>query len=75
MSDAPEGLGPTGKFPHGKLNATDEGELTIAIGKEAGNVVVEFGTPTAWVAMPPDRALAFAAVIVKHAMDIKRGAG
>ncbi|HEX3520845.1 MAG TPA: hypothetical protein VHT52_02020 [Stellaceae bacterium] len=65
--------GPTGDFPHGKLNDTDEGGLRIAIGEEKGNVMIEFGKATAWIAMPPDRALAFAATIVRRAMMIKAG--
>jgi hypothetical protein len=69
MSDA---LGPTGRFPQGKLNETDEGELTLSIGTEKGNVRVDFGTPVAWFALPPELALQFASTIVKHAMALKR---
>ena len=64
-------LGPTGDFPQGKLNETDEGALNIAIGQEDGVVRIHFGTPTAWVGLPPDQALAFASIIVKHAMELK----
>lgn len=67
----PDKLGPTKDFPLGKLNETDEGGIQIAIGKESGNVRVDFGSPVAWFALPPDQALAFASAIVKHAWDIK----
>ncbi|HEX3523865.1 MAG TPA: hypothetical protein VHT52_17475 [Stellaceae bacterium] len=66
-----ERLGPTGQFPQGQLNETDEGGLIIAIGTERGHVRVDLGTPVAWFAMPPDLALQFAANIVKHAKSIK----
>jgi hypothetical protein len=64
--------GPTGDFPLGKLNQDDEGGIQIAIGSESGKVRLDFGEPTAWVAMTPDEALALASVIVKHAMALKR---
>lgn len=66
-------LGPTGDFPQGKLNADDEGALNCVISRENGCVRVDFGEPTAWIALPPDLALAFAATIIKHAMALKRG--
>lgn len=53
-------LGPTGKFPEGKLNDGDDGELQFAVGNKDGNVVLIFGVPTKWLAMPPDKARAFA---------------
>ena len=71
MTNVSDVAGPTGQFPRGKLNAEDEGELTIAFGTEAGCVRIDFGTPTAWVAFPPDLALAFAANIVKYAKALK----
>jgi hypothetical protein len=66
-------LGATGDYPLGKLNDTDEGALQIAIRGEGGNVRIDFGTPTAWLAMPPDQAIAFAEVIIAKANLIKRG--
>lgn len=41
-------LGATGKFPQGKLNARDEGELTIAVGIKDGVVMIDFGKPVKW---------------------------
>jgi hypothetical protein len=64
-------LGPTKDFPLGKLNETDEGGLQLAISEEKGTVRVDFGSPVAWFALPPDQALAFASLIVKRAMAIK----
>lgn len=63
-------LGATGNFPRGKFNADDEGELRIAIGSQDKTVVVKFGTPTAWIGMPKENAIAFANTILKHAGDL-----
>lgn len=61
-------LGATGDFPLGKLNADDEGALQIAIGRdEKTNVVLNFGKPIAWVAMPPQDAVNFALTVLGHA--------
>jgi hypothetical protein len=59
--------GPTGKFPAGKHDADDEGELDAAVGHEFGKVVIDFGTPVAWVAMGPDEARGLARSLIKHA--------
>jgi hypothetical protein len=67
------GSGPTHDFPRGKLNETDEGGINIAISTEEGNVRIDFGKPTAWVAFPPEQALQLASLIVARAMTIKRG--
>jgi hypothetical protein len=70
-------LGPTGDFPKGKLNEEDEGGLTMAVSHQvypSGGVVrIDFGKPTAWIGLPPDEAVAFAKMIVNHAMALKGG--
>ena len=66
-------LGPTRDFPRGKLNSEDEGGLMMKISEENSAVRLDFGKPIAWIALPPDEALTFAATIVKHAMAIKGG--
>lgn len=49
--------GPTGKFPMGKMDESDQGELAAQIGVTSdGMVVVNFNTPVSWVAMPPEDA-------------------
>ncbi|HEY1888465.1 MAG TPA: hypothetical protein VGG86_20850 [Roseiarcus sp.] len=65
-------IGSTDDFPRGKLNPDDEGGLNIAIGSEVDCVRIDFGEPIAWIALPPDQALAFASLIVKHAMAMKQ---
>ena len=68
-------LGPTGDFPLGKLNPDDEGGLKLAISQEKGVVRIDFGKPTAWIGLPPDLALEFAATIAKHALMLKHRNG
>jgi len=44
--------GATGKFPHGMLDDTDEGELLIRIsGDGNGRVRIDFGKRVAWFAL------------------------
>jgi hypothetical protein len=47
--------------------------MNIAIGTDGDCVRIDFGKPTAWIGLPPDQALAFASLIVKHAMAMKTG--
>lgn len=63
-------LGETGRFPDGKLNPSDEGELQFAVGHENGSVVLSFGKPVAWMAMPPKTAEHFAALLTDHAQRV-----
>jgi hypothetical protein len=60
-------LGATGEYPHGKLNADDEGALRVAVGVDQGVVKVMFGKPTAWIGMPKKHALALADSIRQQA--------
>jgi len=62
-------IGATGKFPYGKVDPTDEGELVLAVAYDrVHNLVrIEFGKPVAWMAMSPDEAIAFAEVITAKA--------
>jgi hypothetical protein len=64
-------LGATGKYPHGKLEPTDEGELNLAVFIFKGQVRIEFGKPIAWLALPPGQAIEFADLIKEHAAKIK----
>jgi hypothetical protein len=66
-----EKLGPTGDYPRGKSSEDDEGGLVLKISSPDDTVRVEFGTPTAWIALDADAALAFASGIIDHAMRLK----
>ncbi len=63
-------LGATGKFPEGKLNANDKGELKMAIGIEGGKVVLNFGKPTAWIGLTPDLAITLGKMLIEKANQI-----
>lgn len=67
-------IGPTGKFPEGKVNKDDEGEIQILVGREeAKNVVVlKFGKPIAWIAFGPTQAKAIANLLIKHAEALEK---
>lgn len=49
-------LGATGEFPEGKLTPEDEGEIRIGITDMDGKVIIDFGTPTAWIGFTPEQA-------------------
>lgn len=67
--------GPTKDFPEGKLNPHDEGGLNIAVGhdKKTGKVVIQFGTPVAWIGMNPKQAMDIGKGIIKHAKKLLKG--
>jgi hypothetical protein len=49
-------MGPTGKFPDGKLNDTDEGEIQVGIAEVDGRVVMNFGKPIEWIGFTKEQA-------------------
>ena len=63
-------VGATGEFPQGKIHPDDEGEIQLAVAwvPDKGVVVVDFGTPVTWLALPPDQALGLADLIRRHAL-------
>jgi hypothetical protein len=61
-------FGPTGDFPHGKMNEDDEGGLQIGIAAdEAGRVIIKFDTPVAWIGLERQNAVEFATKILTKA--------
>jgi hypothetical protein len=60
-------LGGTGDFPRGKLNASDEGGLQLAIGVKDRTVIIDFGKSVVWLGLDKRTALQFAESIRKHA--------
>jgi len=68
--DALAGLGATGKFPEGHLTKDDEGEIKVAIRSKEGKVVIDFGTPTAWIGFTPEQAVEVAQDLIKHARAV-----
>lgn len=60
-------LGKTGRFPEGKLNKDDEGELFFGITHNKNNIIIQFGTPVSWMTLDRDTALKLADTLKKHA--------
>lgn len=52
-------LGATDRFPRGKVNEQDEGEIMMAVAADRGTktVVINFGKPTAWLALEYENAI------------------
>jgi hypothetical protein len=69
-----EKVGPTGKFPDGSFGPHDEGEITIGVTHdEQGNVYIDFGKQVIWMAMPKERAVGLAKLLLYHAGVLRRG--
>ena len=73
MSDMPK-IGPTGEYPDGKIDDSDEGaiEIAIAADPEKGLVAVAFGSPVAWLALPPENARQFGESLIKRANELEK---
>ena len=70
----PHQPGPTGEYPQGKLVPNDEGELSITLGIGPGDsVVLQFGTPVTWFAMPADQVDLLAAQLHELAAVARAG--
>ena len=66
-------LGATGKYPQGKLNESDEGELRMRVeaNSDSGKVIIDFGTPVAWMALCPYDAEALSKALLRRAQEIR----
>lgn len=60
-------LGPTGRFPRGKLDEGDEGELLCAISVNRGTVILAFGTSVEWLGLTPQGARMLAEALMTYA--------
>lgn len=67
--------GALGDFPEGQISKSDEGAIQFAIGVKDGKVILDFGTPTAWVGMNPQQAADLASTLLKRAREAGRAAG
>lgn len=64
-------LGATGKYPAGKLNAKDAGEIRFSIGTsmDRKRVVMNFGKTVRWVAMERNQAIDVGKALIKSANE------
>lgn len=67
--------GALGEFPEGKLTKSDEGSIQFALGSKDGKVILDFGTPVAWVGMTPQQAADLASSILSKAREVGRRNG
>ncbi len=67
--------GATGLFPDGQLTPEDEGAIQFGVTGKDGKVVLEFGTPVAWIGMEPQQAADLAMTMLKHARAVGRASG
>jgi hypothetical protein len=67
-------LGATGQYPFGQADATDEGELRMALATDRRNGIVriEFGKPIAWLGLPCREARALAALLIEKADELEK---
>lgn len=63
-------LGATGRFPEGKFNDDDEGELRAGIAVYQDKIVINFGKSVSWLALLPEQALEFAQMLTEKANEI-----
>lgn len=65
--------GPTGKYPQGKLDRDDDGELRFRVGADHANrlVHIDFGVPTTWLALPPRLARVLADMLRVKADEVE----
>lgn len=56
-----------GEFPEGRLNASDDGALAVAIGNDKGKVLIHFATPVHWVGFSPKQAREIARMLLESA--------
>jgi hypothetical protein len=75
MMDTTAFRGALGDFPHGQLTKSDEGAIQFGITVKDGKVVLDFGTPVAWVGMTPQQAADLASIIMKRAREAARANG
>lgn len=65
-------LGATGKFPEGKLDSTDDGELKIGVTTHNGKVIIDFGPkPVKWIGMKPEQAIALGEGLIRRAKELQ----
>ncbi len=68
-------VGALGQHSQGKLTPQDEGDIQFRVGSENGKVVLDFGTPTAWVGMDAQQAADLASSLFKWARIVGRKEG
>ena len=58
------------KYPDGKLNNNDEGQLRIAVYQEKGRIIINFGKELSWIGFGKDEMRAFINGLEKKYQEI-----
>lgn len=66
----PDLPGATGKFPDGKMDALDEGELQMRVGTVKGRIVLEFGKSIASIGFTKEEALGLGQALIERALKL-----
>ena len=66
-------FGATGCFPEGKLVEADEGEICFGVSHDpsTAKVVLDFGTPVAWIGMNARQAMELANSLLHHGRNCR----
>jgi hypothetical protein len=59
------------KYPKGKLNNDDEGELEIALTRKENVIIISFGKNISWIGFNKTLAIEFANAILEKAEEIQ----
>lgn len=65
-------LGATGRHPDGRMTASDEGGLQMAVTAQDEKVILAFGKEVAWIGFNPSDARALAKSLSDYADEIER---
>ena len=65
-------LGPTHKYPMGKMCKEDAGEIAIGIAADLNNdvVIINFGTKVEWLGLSPEQARSIASTLIEQSFKI-----
>jgi hypothetical protein len=66
-------FGGTGRYPLGKLSASDEGEIQFGVAADPAKnkVVINFGEPTAWIGFDAEQAEQLAESLLSKAKELR----
>lgn len=65
-------FGATGRYPDGKLNENDEGEISLGIATHEGKVIMNFGdNPIKWIGFTKEQAKIIGEALIKKSEEIE----
>lgn len=63
-------LGSTGRFPNGKLNNEDQGEIKIGVTISEEKVILAFGKPVEWIGFTREQAIQIGQTLIDRARQV-----